>query len=421
MQKNFIILFFLVLSSSTINGQCNGLSIKSLPSGFAIDETGNRLLDSLMDSQFTRLENFFHLDLKLFYVEEKEGENAFYDRNGESIVIGRTLMSRCDYMTTIAVLAHEFGHALQHFYNWQESGKRPELHADFLSGYYIGNLSEQIKESELKKVMNKLFSIGDTHFFDPDHHGTGQERECAFYEGYYLAKKSKVSLEEACIYGFRYVEKDSPCLVQKYNRYESDILNGQKGEVRFKTTDNKSYIISYKDVDGVVKRYRMDKKNPIISIPNMSINFKIIFSIYEETTLAGLMFVNQLSIQPGQNLIMEINIDKWKINSRQYRIINDYTPVSSTSKNTFKFSSPDQEYYIFDAHDKYIGKISPGTDLNIFTQYYDFNYFNVYRFQKGKFYFEEEISNGLINVPQNGKTNVQISKKTGVKLSFIYP
>lgn len=419
--KAIIFIFSLIVLSNQGLAQCKGLSSKQVPEGVVRQTTGNRLLDSVINVEFIKLENFFHLNLEFYYLEESHGENAFYDPSDASVLLGRKLMSHCDYYSIIAVLAHEFGHAMQHVLSWKESGKRPELHSDYLAGYYIGKQYATLKEPDLNKLIEKFYSLGGDDFFSPDHHGKPEERMCAFFEGYYFAKTTNTTVEEACLYGFLYVEKDTPCLVQKYNQYNQDISNGQVGSVGFKTTDKKTYVISYKDVDGQVRQYRINRSNPKCLLSQMSSNFKYTFNIYEETTLSGLIFVNTLNIQPGRNLIMEITLDDWKINGRQFRIISDYKEVKSNSKYAFKFTSLDNDYYIFDAQDKYIGKTSKGLDLFISTMNYDFNYFNIYRFQGGKMIFEEEFSKDMFMIPVNGNSNIQMSKKSGLKQSFVYP
>ncbi len=419
--KVFIFLFSLIAFFNESIAQCSGLTIKQVPEGVVSQTTGNRLLDSVINVEFKKLENFFNIDLDFYFLEEQSGENAFYDPSDASVLLGRRLMSQCDYNSIIAVLAHEFGHAIQHVLSWKETGKRPELHSDYLAGYYIGKQYSTMKESDLNKVIEKFYSLGDNAFFSPDHHGKPEERMCAFYEGYFFAKTTNTTIEEACLYGFLYVEKDTPCLVQKYNQYSLDISNGQFGSVGFKTTDKKTYLISFKDTDGQVKQYRINRSNPKFLISQMSSNFKYSFNIYEESLLSGLVFVNTVNVQPGRNLIMEITLDDWKINARQFRNITDYKEVKSNTKYAYRFTSLDYEYYIFDAQDKYIGKTSKGLDLFISTMNYDFNYFNIYRFQGGKMILEEDFSKDLFVIPQNGICNIQMSKKSGLKLSFVYP
>jgi hypothetical protein len=414
----FIIAVF--LKPNLLLSQCNGLSSKQVSGGSLNKSTGNRQLDSMINSEFTKLENFYHIDLDLYYLEESRGENAYYDGSDASVLLGRKLMSKLDFTSMIAVLAHEFGHAMQHVLSWSESGKRPELHSDFLAGYYMGKQYSSIQEKEISRVMNTFYSIGDHDFFSPDHHGSPNERYCAFYEGYNFAKTKASTVEEACMYGFLYVEKDSPCLFQRYNQYSLDINNGQFGAISFKCLDKKTYIVSYKDIDGEVKRYRINTENSKLLLNQMSINFIYIFNLYQENSNGAVQFINTIKIQPGRNLQMEIAINNWKVESRQFRIYSDYTAVNSNSNHAFKFTSSDYEYFIFDPTDKFIGKVAPNQDLFIQTLNFDYNYFNIYRFQGGKMIFEKDFSKDLFMIPQNGKSHIIISRKDGLKQKFIY-
>ena len=48
-----------------------------------------------------------------------------------------------------------------------------ELHADFLSGFYMGGKDSAI---DLKPYTDAFFNIGDYGFTEPDHHGTPEEK-----------------------------------------------------------------------------------------------------------------------------------------------------------------------------------------------------------------------------------------------------
>jgi hypothetical protein len=429
-----VIPILLTTSLVTFNSfsQCY-TSGQNLPNvGYTLSTSGYKNLDSIVFQEINNLQGFFGVKIDFYFLLEEYNANAMYNPtciqncNGTVFLGIKMLYNQLQKEHGVecvkAILAHEFGHCLQYLMGWDESGKRRELHSDFLAGYYVGKMYNH-SEEQLRTLYSEFYSMGaaDDEIFNPDYHGSSLERGCSFSEGYCYAKETNTNVTTANDYAFLYVAANNPCALRKYNQYVKDISEGKKGNIKFKVNDKKTYVISYKDVDGQIKRYRLKNDNPILSIPDMSINFKYIFTIYEETKLSGLLLVNELKIQPGQNLVIEINIDNWKIKSRQYRIINDYSQVSKSNKYTFKFSSPDEIYYIFDAQDKYIGKITPESDLFIYTPFYEFNYFNIYRFQNEQLYFEEEISSGIFNVPQNGMTNIQISKKNGIKQSLIYP
>jgi hypothetical protein len=81
----------------------------------------------------------------------------------------------------LVITAHEFGHILQY-----KSGMAPdgpwqmEPHADFLAGWAIDRawLSDLFsdKDGSFNNAVRLIFSLGDTAFNSPDHHGTPELR-----------------------------------------------------------------------------------------------------------------------------------------------------------------------------------------------------------------------------------------------------
>lgn len=63
-------------------------------------------------------------------------------------------------------------------------GKLPELHADFMSGWYTGIRAFQLPgQVNLAEISKEMFDIGDVDFKSPQHHGTPQERLSAYSAG----------------------------------------------------------------------------------------------------------------------------------------------------------------------------------------------------------------------------------------------
>ncbi|WP_143328241.1 hypothetical protein [Caballeronia pedi] len=82
----------------------------------------------------------------------------------------------------IGILAHEWAHAYQFRSGLQELKFIQELHADFLSGWYLG-LKGQVINSEA--FSETLFEKGqkNTGFFDPDAYGSPEQRVNAMLNG----------------------------------------------------------------------------------------------------------------------------------------------------------------------------------------------------------------------------------------------
>lgn len=91
------------------------------------------------------------------------------------------------------VIAHEFGHIYQYYSKYAESlaklaktVKFIELHADFISGFYMGR--KHVKTPlDLKDYFDEFYKLGDYQFESKDHHGTKEERYFAIKAGYNLA------------------------------------------------------------------------------------------------------------------------------------------------------------------------------------------------------------------------------------------
>ena len=86
------------------------------------------------------------------------------------------------------VIAHEFGHIYQNFGKalgrlraLGTTVKFVELHADFLSGFYMGGKDRNI---DVKPYADAFFKIGDYEFTQADHHGTPEERYFVLKAGY---------------------------------------------------------------------------------------------------------------------------------------------------------------------------------------------------------------------------------------------
>jgi hypothetical protein len=88
-------------------------------------------------------------------------------------------------VAAMAVTAHEWAHIVQFQVNsGNHTGKYPELHADFMSGWYMANRwKQQWGMINLESAMQEMWSIGDFAYNDKNHHGTPKERLSAFRQG----------------------------------------------------------------------------------------------------------------------------------------------------------------------------------------------------------------------------------------------
>ena len=96
--------------------------------------------------------------------------------------------------TTFLVLAHEWGHAVQD--SWLEAGGRDvwvpslrqELNADCLAGVFLASAIRDrtvIEEAgDAEAIWGWLFANGGGTWLNPADHGTSEQRQVAFSEGY---------------------------------------------------------------------------------------------------------------------------------------------------------------------------------------------------------------------------------------------
>ena len=75
-------------------------------------------------------------------------------------------------------LAHEFGHRVQQTYDWPTTNPVFELEADAFSAYYMA-LRKGHVWNQIKSYADHVFSLGDTNFNSPQHHGTPRQRLAA--------------------------------------------------------------------------------------------------------------------------------------------------------------------------------------------------------------------------------------------------
>lgn len=112
----------------------------------------------------------------------------------------------------MAVCAHEFGHIKQfelnaHSYLSATIGSHgPELHADFLAGYFVRLFHERVPQAKLYEIGREWASLG--HPTQIGGHGTSAQRVEAIEGGYdYATGRAKRSIVDAFEAGTLFVRK----------------------------------------------------------------------------------------------------------------------------------------------------------------------------------------------------------------------
>jgi len=83
-----------------------------------------------------------------------------------------------------------------------------ELHADFLSGYYLGLRAADLRytPAELITLGRAWETLGDSHYTDAHHHGSAEQRLRAIEAGFAMAReRPQFNIHEVCEVGARYL------------------------------------------------------------------------------------------------------------------------------------------------------------------------------------------------------------------------
>jgi predicted metallopeptidase len=190
------------------NVLCATHSFSGLAIGDVLKTTGDRDLDESLVSEMTKQSAFFgYRPAFILYSGGEKNAAATPDAWPEIPATQGTILYNIEMLQEqlkastwggailAGVIAHEFGHIYQSFSGQMSKLKALdttvkfiELHADYLSGFYMGGKFGSI---DVKPYADAFFKIGDYGFSDPDHHGTPEERYFVLKAGYNLRLRSR--------------------------------------------------------------------------------------------------------------------------------------------------------------------------------------------------------------------------------------
>ena len=243
------VLFYVSLwlvSTTNLDAQCLNASSKYFAPEAISSTSGNLELDRVIRSEYYILSQTFQLQTDFYFGGDAFGAaNAFFIPTNQCstpgcvgvVAVGRNLLKeqlQKKYGLEIvkAILAHEFGHAIQSKLDWHGSGyaKWKELHADFMAGFYMAQKA-YITEELLGSFIQEFYARGDFEFYNPDHHGTPYERGCAFQEGFGASRRFNLSLYKAYSAGVAYLRDLDPCnpLTQAHINTNLNQVQGYNG------------------------------------------------------------------------------------------------------------------------------------------------------------------------------------------------
>jgi hypothetical protein len=115
-------------------------------------------------------------------------------------------------ITVLAILAHEYGHIRMfksglrdRILAGQSTTKRTELHADFMSGFYLGLLKRDNPEAPFWRAINARYASGSYNYTHPRFHGTPEERLAAVEGGYHASFTDTKTVDEAWDLGLAHI------------------------------------------------------------------------------------------------------------------------------------------------------------------------------------------------------------------------
>lgn len=172
--------------------------------------TGSKERDQMLGRALVRMSRAFGVRPTFGFYDDSGDPNAYASEEVENDVpgtwgkvrFGRQLHAELiqkygdDRIAVLSILAHEFAHVAQYQRGAMSAlagrtVKRAELHADMLSGYYLGLRKIANDSIKLRSAGMALYSIGDFAYNDPQHHGAPQERIEASEHGFALAREQR--------------------------------------------------------------------------------------------------------------------------------------------------------------------------------------------------------------------------------------
>lgn len=177
--------------------------------------TGDIQLNQQLDAALQRLAKTFGIWPKVGFYDDGDDPNAmaiWYQKDGKrtyGVVFGRTYFRKMfaydpSGITFLQTAAHEFGHILMYqsgildaLLKGQPTVKRAELHADYLSGYYLGLRKREHPQASFRSAGMKRWESGDTLQGNPQHHGTPLQRLAAAEAGFLLGFRDNATVKRA--------------------------------------------------------------------------------------------------------------------------------------------------------------------------------------------------------------------------------
>ncbi|HAY08133.1 MAG TPA: hypothetical protein PKV67_02050 [Hyphomonas sp.] len=185
--------------------------------------TGDPDFDRQFGRAIIRLAGFFGERPAFGIVNDEHHDNAWAmpqtppGAEFGTVGFGSTMLAKLrDFdpsgMAIMAIVAHEFAHVAQYrrgaiaeLNRGQQNVRRSELHADYLTGCYLGWIKRNQPLVSVRLAGQFMEAIGDTNVASENHHGTHAERIASVETGFALAKAEDLAFEEYFDRGKAYI------------------------------------------------------------------------------------------------------------------------------------------------------------------------------------------------------------------------
>lgn len=184
-----------------------------------VESLGNRTFENIFSDALVDVANAFKVYPDFRYYKDFGSPNALatpfrlrrnQHKSDGTILLGieffrNAMKHKGGDVGVLAVCAHEFGHIVGFKRNLREhladAGIREfafELHADFLTGYFLKKYMQRYPALDIDGVVPVWKKFGSKNFKRPGTHGTVKMRRRAISAGFFLAQnQSSISFNEA--------------------------------------------------------------------------------------------------------------------------------------------------------------------------------------------------------------------------------
>ncbi|SRR6056297_2591149 len=182
---------------------------------YPVADIESDIMRSILVSTQSDIQEFFNFRFDAFCMDSEE-YGAYYDVQENTLVVGVEFFLDVanppgNINRAIAILAHEAAHAFQAKHGLlnmlvetnPHRVKCIELHADFLSGGYMGWRSEKY-DIDVSKMTEMFYGFGDQYTDQDTHHGLGPERFISFRQGFLTKVDDEITLSSV---GIAYVSQ----------------------------------------------------------------------------------------------------------------------------------------------------------------------------------------------------------------------